>query len=99
MRITSDYAEAIKQAAAEHFGAGAVVRLFGSRADDGKRGGDVDLHVELARKPADWRAKYGFMARIEERTGDERKIDLVLYESGAPLRPIDQIALREGIVL
>lgn len=99
MRITSDYAQAIKQAAAETFGADVVVRLFGSRADDGKRGGDVDLHVELPQKPADWRAKYGFISRIEERTGDDRKIDLVLYESGAPLRPIDRIALSEGIVL
>ncbi len=99
MRITSDYAEAIKQAAAETFGADAIVRLFGSRADDSKRGGDVDLHVELASKPVDWSAKYGFVAKIEKVTGDERKIDLVLYESGTPLRPIDMIALREGIVL
>ena len=99
MRIAPEYADAVKQAAAEVFGADAIVRLFGSRADNARRGGDIDLHVEVSQPPRDWRTKYSFLTRIEDRTGDERKIDLVLYQTGAPLRPIDRIALREGVIL
>ena len=46
VRLTADEVQAIKAAAAEAFGASAVVRLFGSRVDDTKRGGDIDLLIE-----------------------------------------------------
>lgn len=99
MRLTPDYVATVKAVASEVFGADTVVRLFGSRADDSKRGGDVDLHVEVTRKPDDWRSKYRFITLIEDRTDDDRKIDLLLHERGAPLDLIDQIALRDGVVL
>ena len=44
MRLTSAEVSAIKAAARSAFGDTAVVRLFGSRVDDGARGGDIDLH-------------------------------------------------------
>lgn len=47
MRLDSQHIAAIKRLAVEQFGAGARVRLFGSRVDDAARGGDVDLLVEL----------------------------------------------------
>lgn len=99
MRITPEYAAAVKQVAAEIFGPDAVVRLFGSRSCDGKRGGDVDLHVTFSSRPVDWRTSSRFVIEVEDRTADDRHIDLILHEAGAPLRLIDQVALREGIVL
>ncbi len=99
MRITPDYATAVKQAAADMFGADAVVRLFGSRADDTKRGGDVDLHIQVSRAPSDWRAPYRFIDRVEDDSGDDRKIDVIIHEKGSPLRWIDEVALRDGIIL
>ncbi len=38
--------ERIEQAARRHFGKEARVWLFGSRADDTQRGGDIDLYIE-----------------------------------------------------
>ena len=47
MRLTPDEAAAIGRAAREAFGPDAIVRLFGSRLDDARRGGDIDLHVQV----------------------------------------------------
>ena len=46
MRLTTSQIETIRQAARQNFGAGASVWLFGSRVDDARRGGDVDLYIE-----------------------------------------------------
>ena len=48
MRITPIEQEVIKRAAQECFDASAVVRLFGSRVDDSKKGGDIDLFVQTS---------------------------------------------------
>ncbi|NEX15935.1 MAG: DNA polymerase III subunit beta, partial [Halochromatium sp.] len=45
MRLNAHQRETIKQAARGCFGADATVRLFGSRVDDHKRGGDIDLFI------------------------------------------------------
>jgi hypothetical protein len=46
MRLTQEQQSAIRTAASEAFGAGATVWLFGSRVDDHKKGGDIDLVIE-----------------------------------------------------
>ncbi len=45
MRISKTYAHIIKTKAKEIFGANAQVYLFGSRVDDSKKGGDIDLLI------------------------------------------------------
>ena len=45
MRLTPDQAQAIRQRICSHMGAQARIWLFGSRVDDGRLGGDVDLYV------------------------------------------------------
>ena len=99
MRLSQDYVDTIRVTAREVFGPDAVVRLFGSRADDSKRGGDVDLHVALPRKLEDWHSKYRFINLVQDRSDDDRKIDLILHEAGQPLGSIDKVALRDGIIL
>lgn len=47
MRLTPRQRNSILSAASDCFGADAQVILFGSRADDNARGGDIDLLVEL----------------------------------------------------
>ena len=46
MRLTEAHRTAIRTIAAETFGAGTSVWLLGSRVDDTKRGGDIDLLIE-----------------------------------------------------
>ena len=50
MRLSTSQIETIRAAARQNFGAEASVWLFGSRVDDTKRGGDVDLYVESTQK-------------------------------------------------
>ena len=46
MRLTEEQAAIIRRTVREILGDDARVWLFGSRMDDDKRGGDVDLYVE-----------------------------------------------------
>lgn len=46
MRLSPYQSQMIRQQIHHHLGAGAAIWLFGSRLDDRKKGGDVDLYVE-----------------------------------------------------
>ena len=48
MRLGGDQARFIRRQIREKFGVSANVWLFGSRLDDSRKGGDVDLYVESA---------------------------------------------------
>lgn len=99
MRLTPDEIAAIKACAARHFGAGATVRLFGSRVHDHLRGGDIDLHVIAeAAEQVDRHHEGRFRRDLEDRIGD-RRVDLLLLAPGEPFQPIDHIAVNEGVVL
>jgi predicted nucleotidyltransferase len=93
MRLTQAQIEAIKQAAEQTFGSAANVWLFGSRVDDARRGGDVDLYVELPHMKAEERQRLetSFWIRLQRALG-EQKIDIVTHQEGAPMRLIDQQA-------
>jgi len=88
----------IKAAAVEVFGPDVVVRLFGSRVDDNARGGDIDLHLEVAPEQYGIGSEPRFRAEIWKRL-DEEQIDVVITRRGDPLRWIDRAAYRDGIVL
>jgi predicted nucleotidyltransferase len=100
VRISDSVVRTIKASVARHFGADARVYLFGSRVDDARRGGDIDLLVEteLAGQEA-LRAKVRVMTDIQLAHGDQ-KIDLVVTtpESGDQ-RAIVAEARREAIPL
>lgn len=99
MRLDSQHIAAIKQLAAEQFGAGARVRLFGSRVDDAARGGDVDLLVELdtpVDRPA-WEAA-GLSSRVS-RLMEGRRVDVVMLAPNLMRLPIHDVALRDGVLL
>lgn len=99
MRLTPDQIAAIRRAAEETFGEGSQVWLFGSRVDDRRRGGDIDLLVRPARVGGapDLRRKIRFLGKLERSLG-ERKIDVVI-ESLDDHRPIVQSARETGVRL
>ncbi|THD09530.1 nucleotidyltransferase family protein [Metallibacterium scheffleri] len=97
MRLTPEQAAIIRSAAAEVFGSDARVWLFGSRVDDAKRGGDIDLLIEAAQLPAveTFMRKVRFLGKLEESLG-ERKIDVVIQHPG-DTRASVRIAHETGI--
>ena len=103
MRLSTDKIQAICQAATNAFGQGTSVWLFGSRVDDAKKGGDIDLLVCPQVRSAEDAAEpqQTFMQKIKmltllERYLGERKIDLVV-EQAQDSRPIVEVAHKTGI--
>jgi predicted nucleotidyltransferase len=95
VRLTEFEVQAIKQSAQEVFGAGVEVALFGSRVDDAKKGGDIDLYIK-ASMGNDFTRKIKFLISLEQKIG-EQKIDVVMAIDKN--RPIEQEALKNGIWL
>lgn len=79
MRLTPDQQAAIRTAATEAFGGAVGVWLFGSRVDDDKRGGDIDLLIETQQPDVDVivRAELAFLTKVKTKLG-EQKIDLLI---------------------
>jgi predicted nucleotidyltransferase len=98
MRLRDWEVEAIRNTALEVFGPVASVRLFGSRLDDDKRGGDIDLYLDADRHGDDQNLRNRFSRLLQQRLG-ERAIDIVYARPSASARSIDQVARAEGIVL
>ena len=99
MRLRDKDRQAIKAAAREVFGESVIVRLFGSRVDDARKGGDIDLHVETDPTPGGpTKLQSRFWSLLQERLG-EQKIDVIVTERGLPTSPIERIAYSEGVCL
>jgi len=75
LRISLFYKEAIKKVFKEVFREGEIY-LFGSRMDDKKRGGDIDLYLVVRDKNNLFEKKLKFLAKLKKIIGDQ-KIDVV----------------------
>lgn len=93
MRL-KDYERAAIISAVKCFDPGALVYLFGSRVDDNKRGGDIDLLVISGIITRDDKRK--IKLKLYESIG-EQKIDLVLAVDDS--EPFVKLALAGGVAL
>ena len=93
MRITEPEHEAIRQAITA-IDPDADIYLFGSKADDHARGGDIDLLV-ISRK-MNLMDKLTVLAKLHQRLG-EQKIDLAVFPDLS--KPFARIAQQSGILL
>ena len=101
MRLTREQVEVIRQAVLRCFGEEATVRLFGSRTDDAKRGGDIDLLIttRIGDPGAVARAEIAFQVEVQQALGEQR-IDVLVDYPGRDVRPpIFGIAERTGVKL
>lgn len=98
VRLRPEEIAAVKRIVAGHFGADAEVRVFGSRADLSKRGGDLDLHV-VVRGTAPGRDTESRAAIEIEHALEDRHTDLLVLGRGEPPRRIDEVPLRTGVLL
>ena len=76
MRLNDKQIRAIKRYFKECFGEGDIY-LFGSRADDSRRGGDIDLYISTPNRENLVAKKLNFLVRLKREIG-EQKIDVVL---------------------
>lgn len=99
MRLTAEQIAIIRRTVREVLGDDARVWLFGSRMNDDKRGGDVDIYVEsdnIVEAPALVIARLS--VRIQ-RGMEGRKVDIVLSAPNLGRFPIHEVAKREGMRL
>lgn len=98
MRLSQQQADIITTITKEVFGPAACVKLFGSRTDDNRRGGDIDLLVELPHPvPAAVVASATLEAKLMRALGLQ-KIDVIVSAPNLTATPIHAVAA-QGITL
>jgi predicted nucleotidyltransferase len=95
MRLNKEYIKTIKFYFKEIFKNGEIY-LFGSRVDDDKKGGDIDLYLVIDDHSNLLQKKIKFLARIKRALG-EQKIDIVFNKDSNRL--IEKEARRWGVKL
>ena len=95
MRLSDKYIHTIKKYFKIFFKDGEIY-LFGSRIDDSKRGGDIDLYLSVIDFDNLFEKKIKFLSRIKRELGDQ-KIDVVFNINKNRL--IEKEALKWGIKL
>ena len=76
MRLSKREIEVILQVAEDIYGTDVKVYLFGSRVDDSRRGGDIDLLVRTTSEKKGILDRVRMAARIKSLIGDQ-KIDII----------------------
>jgi len=98
MRLTEFQTSKIQKETLRFFGSHSHAWLFGSRVDDDKRGGDIDLYIEPEiQNPVELvEAKLNFLVEMHRVLGDQ-KIDLVLHRAQSQHDlPVYRIAKETG---
>jgi predicted nucleotidyltransferase len=95
MRLSKRYIDTIKKYFKEFFNSGDIY-LFGSRVDDSKKGGDIDLYFVLQEHSNLFEKKIKFLSRVKKDLG-EQKIDIVFNTDSSRL--IEKEAIKWGIKL
>lgn len=100
MRINSNDIKAIKDVAKAIFGETVTIRLFGSRTDDKKKGGDIDLLIQcnqMISRIEIYQLKIKFLVQLKKIIGDQ-KIDVII-DNGQQHNSIIHQGYKEGILL
>lgn len=100
MRLSTRQITIIKQAVTSLLGNdGVQITLFGSRLNDGVKGGDIDLLIETTAKQTN-RASMAskIMASLQVQLGDQH-IDVLLVDPGTAIMPIHEYARQQGQML
>ncbi len=72
------------------------IYLFGSRVDDTKKGGDIDLYIDTKDKDDLYEKKLQLLSDIQLKIG-EQKIDILISKDNH--RAIEQEAIKKGVKL
>lgn len=97
MRLSQKNINLIKNSVKEIFDENSKVFLFGSRTDDKKKGGDIDLYIETQIKNDLLQKKLKLINTLHKILG-EQKIDIVINNFTSN-KYIYKVAKHEGIQL
>jgi len=99
MRLSEEAKNSIIAAVRRYFSQAEKIILFGSRADDNKRGGDIDILVQTPVSAAvAFEEKLRAVAALQLKLGEQR-IDLLTTSGIDDERLIVQNAYRQGVVV
>jgi predicted nucleotidyltransferase len=96
MRLKPNEIAIIKSNILKHIDDAHII-LFGSRVDDTKKGGDIDICVETNQQIS-LKQQMKILTDIKM-SGIERKVDMILKTPTTKHQPIFQTIHQEGIVL
>lgn len=99
MRLTQLQQMQLKRITQEVCGSDATLFLFGSRLDDMKKGGDIDLLIKInhfVSNPALIAAKIQAKAMLSL---GEQKFDVLIQAPNLESLPIHEVALAQGVLL
>jgi len=96
MRLTKDAVKLIRHSVGDVC-EGAEIWLFGSRVDDRRKGGDIDLYIETGNE-MQLTDQLRLTSRLQRALGF-RKIDLVIRTPDSAERSIFQTAKKTGVRL
>ena len=99
MRLPARQLTVIRDLARKHFGESAIVYLFGSRVDDARRGGDIDLFIDVPDIVRDRSAQVARYAAQLQRSLGEQRIDIIVRDGSTHPLPIHEMARRTGVRL
>jgi uncharacterized protein len=94
MRLTEAQIATIKSTTRAVLGEGVQVTLFGSRLDDQKKGGDVDLYIEMPEPELMQKIR----CKVQLQDSLDMPVDLVVKPLG-DTSPISLIAKKQGVQL
>lgn len=99
MRLDERSKDIIINAICNNFSEVFKIILFGSRADDGKKGGDIDLLVEIPSELSSaFSEKINALAEIQTKLGEQR-IDLIISCGVEDKRLVVKNAYNDGLIL
>lgn len=98
MRLKEEERLAIVEAVSRHIHPEASTWLFGSRCDDSKHGGDIDLLIETPPIPSAFTSKLNLRMALMPVFG-EQKIDILVHQLDREPTAIQQLAKETGVLI
>lgn len=99
VRLSAREIEVIRATVGHMLGDRAIIRIFGSRAHEDAKGGDIDILIETERKLPDRVAiACRLTSELQMQLGDQ-KIDVIIIDPETREQPIHQIARQTGVML
>jgi predicted nucleotidyltransferase len=98
-RLSARETEVIRATVSRLLGDHTCIRIFGSRAMEDEKGGDIDILIETGRQlPNRVASACRLASELQLQLGDQ-KIDVIIIDPETQEQPIHQIARQTGVLL